>query len=545
MHRPDIFMEPIGITEITKQERGPVLTEFPLSEPPTIAMTPVARPHKWRSLLWEGLIVAFFLALAFVVRYFAALYAGLEVDEPIYRDAAEFLLKLGYPSIRPAYLHPTIPFLYHPPFYFYVLASWFYLWGSTSYFTARMLSVTLSLIALLFLYLFMRQVFDKKRALLVLALVGGDLWTIFTNQAIYIENSQMILVILAMWVYWRVSTSSPSSPARYLGWYTLAGLLIGCAIIYKQIGGFLAVVVALHLLLQRKHWIGHSMLVGMVVLTVLSYVLLMHLTFGELFDSATLDQIHRTLGAKAAPGLNTNAQTAIYVIGNRYWVFMITVVGLLGGGILSLIRYLQALLRRRDSAQPVLICWALGGVLFAFGISLKSPHYMILWIVPIYIFLAQEMTELFWDWRSQVQKLRITQHLLIQALGLLVCVLFLIANAFGYQGRFGTLPGDPLPEAAAYVNQNIPPNAVVLAKNYIGVDLVPPFLDIDLIKTPQEISRHRVSYMVLYWSTSAPLPASLGPVSRYCVPMKEFDGFKDHIQVCKIDPAVLATLVQK
>jgi hypothetical protein len=85
----------------------------------------------------------------------------------------------------------------------------------------------------------------------------------------------------------------------------------------------------------------------------------------------------------------------------------------------------------------------------------------------------------------------------------------------------------------------------VLAKNYIGVDLVPPFLDINLIQTPQEIYNRRVSYMVLYWSTSAPLPSSLGPVSRYCVPMKEFNGFKDHIQVCKIDPAVLATLVQK
>jgi 4-amino-4-deoxy-L-arabinose transferase-like glycosyltransferase len=545
MQKPNFFIEPINMTEVMKQERGPVLTEFPLSEPPTIAMSPVVRANTWRRWLGEGIIVAFFLALAFVVRYFAALHAGLEVDEPIYRDAAESLLKLGYPAIRPAYLHQTIPFLYHPPFYFYVLAGWFYLWGSTSYFTARMLSVTMSLIMLLLLYLFMRQVFDKKRALLVLALVGGDLWTIFTNQAIYLENSQMLLVILAIWAYWRASTSSPSSPARYLGWYTLAGLFIGCAIIYKQIGGFLAVVVALQFLLQRKHWVGYIMLVGMVILIMLSYVLLMHLTFGALFDSATLDQIHRTTGTKAAAGLNTNAQTAIDVIGDRYWVFMITVVVLLGGGILSLIRYLQVLLRRRDSAQPVMICWALGGVLFAFGISLKSPHYMILWIVPIYVLLAQEMAELFWDWRSQVRKVRITQRLMIQVLGLLVCVLFLIANAFGYQGRFGNLPGDPLLEAASYVNHNVPPTDVVLAKNYIGVDLVPPFLDINLISTPQEIYRRRVSYMVLYWSTSAPLPESLGPVSRFCVPMKEFDGFKDHIQVCKVDPAALVKLVQK
>ena len=105
-----------------------------------------------KNLLSEWVMVTHLLVLAFLVRFYAALHTGIEVDEPIYRDAAAMVLAhiqalpdslinnpmkqdtstiallYGYPSIRPAYLHPTIPFLYHPPFYLWLLAEWFKLW---------------------------------------------------------------------------------------------------------------------------------------------------------------------------------------------------------------------------------------------------------------------------------------------------------------------------------------------------------------------------------------------------------------------------------
>jgi len=540
MHKSGEFPEP---ADITKQETGPFLAEFPLSSFPTLPL-PASSPPKQRRIVQESIIVGFFLAMVFLIRSYAAMHTGLEVDEPIYRDAAISVLQHGYPAIRPAYQHPYIPFLYHPPFYFYMLAGWFYLWGSTSYFTGRMYSVITSVIVLLQLYLFTRRVFGWKRALLVLGLVGSDVWVIFTNQAIYIENSLLLLVIPAIWAYWCATSSSTSSRARNLGWYILAGLFAGCAIIYKHIGGFLVIVFVLHLCLRRKHLLGHAVLGGMIALVVECYVLAMHLVFGSLYDHATLHQVYRTVGLKAAPGLNADLLTMLHVIWNRYWIFFITIIVLVGGSILCLVRYVQGVFRLRKIAQPVIVCWALGGVFFAAVISLKNPHYTILWIIPLYVLLAQEIADVFWISPLQVSGFRLSQYIQIRVLGVIVCVLVLVGNNFTYQGRFVNLPPDPLLGVASYTNETVPSTGLVLTKNYIGVDLQPPFLDIDLITTPKQIFQRKISYMVLYWSESEPLPSSLGPVWRYCVPMKEFIGFKDQIEVCKIDSVVLQTLVK-
>ena len=105
----------------------------------------------------EWLAVGCLLAIAFLTRWYAAMHAGLEVDEPIYHNAAIQLLRYGFPTIRPAYQHPITPFLYHPPFFFFLLAGWFRLWGNTSYFAGRMLSVVVSCIVLLQLYLLLRR----------------------------------------------------------------------------------------------------------------------------------------------------------------------------------------------------------------------------------------------------------------------------------------------------------------------------------------------------------------------------------------------------
>ncbi len=534
MHKPGKFSAPVDISE---QATIPAMPVLDIPELPTIRQ-PALSSQKQHSAIQEWVIVGLFLALALLVRLYAAFRAGLEVDEPIYRNAAALALRYGYPTIRPAYLHPVIPFLYHPPFFLFLLADWFKLWGSTSYLTGRMFSVIISLIMLLLLYVFTRQVLGRKVVLLALVLVGSDVWIIFTNQAIYLENSLMILIILAIWVYWRATHTFPVSRSRYLTWYGLAGLLAGCVIIYKQIGGFIVLVVLLNLLLQRKHWLGHAVLCGLMLLVVAGYGVAMHLAFGTLYDTAMLDQLHRTLGEKAAPGLNDSVLAALQAIWSRYWIFLVTIVVLLGGSAITLIRYLQGMFRRRSLSQPVIVSWALGGVLFALGISLKSPHYMILWIVPLYLVLAQEISEALRNRRPRLHGFSRRA----QALGLLVCVLFLLGDGWGFQARFLHTHGDSLQQADSYINETLPPSAVVLTQNYIGVDLVPQFLDITLVTTPRQILQKGVTFMALYWSDTEPISPSLGPVNRYCLPMREFTGFKDHVEVCKIDPIALAAV---
>ncbi len=536
MRKPDKFSAPVDISEQTTIPTMPILD---IPDLPTIRQ-PALSSQKQYSAIQEWVIVGLFLAIALLVRLYAAFHTGLEVDEPIYHNAAALALRYGYPSLRPAYHHPVIPFLYHPPFYLFLLMGWFKLWESISYLTGRMLSVIISLIMLLLLYVFTRQVLGRKVVLIALVLVGSDVWIIFTNQAIYLENSLMLLIILAIWVYWHATHTFPSSRSRYLMWYGLAGLLAGCVIIYKQIGGFIVLVVLLNLLLQRKHWIGHAVLCGMMLLVVAGYGLAMHLAFGTLYHTALLDQLYRTLGKKAAPGLNDSVLVALQAIWSRYWIFLVTIVVLLGGSAITLLRYLQGMFRRRNVSQPVIVSWALGGVLFALSISLKSPHYMILWIVPLYLVLAQEIYEAPRNRRSRARLHGFSRR--AQALGLLLCVLFLVGDVWGFQARFLHTHGDSLQQADSYINETLPPTAVVLTQNYIGVDLVPQFLDITLITTPQQILQKGVTFMALYWSDTEPISPSLGPVNRYCLPMREFTGFKDHVEVCKIDPIALAAV---
>lgn len=524
---------------------------------------PVAPPRKKVSLSEWGM-VALLLGLAFLLRFYAALHTGVEVDEPIYRDAAAtalahiqalpgslrdtpiqrsstaMALLFGYPSIRPAYLHPTIPFLYHPPFYLWFLAGWFWLWNSTSYLTGRMFSVFTSLVLLVSLYLFVKNITNKKTAFLTLLLVGCDPWIIFTNQAIYLENSLILFALFAIWAYWH-ATQMPAKETRLtLRWYALTGLLAGWVIIYKQIGGFIVLVFLLNLLIQRKHWQGHMVLGAVMGAVVLCYVFSMHGLFGQAYDAATLDQFHRTIGAKAAPGLNDSVTLALRTAWNQYWMFLVTIVALLGGSVLAVTRYAREV-RHRGSLpyHSVIISWALGGIIFALAISLKSPHYLILWLIPLYIFLAHEIILLWKIYPSRQWQLQIGRV----ALSLLLLLSVGIGDLWGFQERFTHVPGDTLLQADAYINVTLPPNAIIATQNYIGVDITPPFLDITLVNTPQLILRDQVTYMALYWSSTQPVAPGLGPVNQYCLPMKTFTGFKDSVEVCKIDLIMLSVVV--
>ena len=516
-----------------------------------------------KNSLSEWVMVTHLLVLAFLVRFYAALHTGIEVDEPIYRDAAAMVLAhiqalpdslinnpmkqdtstiallYGYPSIRPAYLHPTIPFLYHPPFYLWLLAEWFKLWGSSSYFTGRISSVFTSLILLLSLYLFVKDISNKKVAFLTLFLVGYDPWIIFTNQAIYLENSLTLFSLFAIWTYWRATCIPAAERLLSLRWYALTGLLAGWVIIYKQIGGYIVLVFLLNLLIQRKQWLGHIVLGATIGGVVLCYVLSMHSIFGQLYDAATLDQLHRTIGTKAAPGLNDSVTLALQTAWNQYWMFLVTIVALIGGSVLVFIRYVREVLQRGSLPyHSALISWALGGIIFALAISLKSPHYLILWLIPLYIFLAHEIAQC-WRIRPNIQwKLQIARLIL----SLLLLLSASIGDIWGFQARFTHVPGDTLLQTDAYINNTLPSTALVDTQNYVGVDIVPPFLDITLVNTPQLILRDQVTYMALYWSSTQPVSPTLGPVSRYCLPLHKFTGFKDFVEVCKIDPIALATV---
>ena len=205
----------------------------------------------------------------------------------------------------------------------------------------------------------------------------------------------MIFIILAMWAYWYATKVDSTNIKQYSLRYLLAGLLIGWAIVYKNIGVFLLVGVLANLAMQRKHWRGHVLLIVVALGVTAEYTLAMHAAFFSQFDSATVTQILRTLWGQQSPGLTYSPLTALQAIVTRYWIFPITILVLVGGSLLVVVRFLQHLLGKRKEEDPIVLGWALGGVVFALSISLKSPHYIILWLVPLYILVSKDLYRVF------------------------------------------------------------------------------------------------------------------------------------------------------
>src|SRR5579859_7189010 len=393
------------------------------------------------------------LCAAFVLRFYAALHTGIEVDEPIYRYAAAYAAQYGFPASRPAVGQPTIPFLYHPPFSLWLFALWFRIWGSTSFLTGRLFNIVVSTGMLALLYAFVRRFIGKREALIALFVVASDDWILFTNQGIYLEDSQMILILCAMWAYWKATQSDPTKGRQVLLRYLLAGVLVGVVIDYKQIGGFLVVGILINFALQRQQWRPHLLLLVAASTMFILYLVAMHLTFGQLFDSATLTQLNRTAGTRSSAGLTYSPLTAIQAIVGIYWIFPTTILTLIGGSLLVIWRGFQYLRGKRKGENTVLLSWAAGGIVFAMSISLKSPHYMILWLIPLYLFLVQEGSHI----HTYVFRCGKNSALIFLTL---LQIIFGV-NLWSFQMRFMNIPGDVVVQSDTYINTHIPSSALV------------------------------------------------------------------------------------
>lgn len=488
------------------------------------------------SLFIDAAIITFLTTLSIGLRVIAALHTGTEVDEPIYRFAAAYFLHHGIPAVRPELSEPVIPFLYHPPFALLLLGAWFRLWGSETLLTGRLLSILCSALVSVILYLFLARSTRRMIAISACLLMTIDPWLIFTNQAIYLENSQMLFCALFGWSYWYAIAAKDGNAREYIGRYALAGVFLGIAIIWKHIGGFLVISVLAHFLLQRKHVRGHLALLGIATFIVAAYVIAMHYWFGELYDYATMVQIKRTLWNRYSPGLNYSPWEALQVIYLRYYIFPITILILVGGAFLTIIRYCQYLFNRRPltAGNTMILTWALGGIIFAATSSLKSPHYMILWLVPLYMLIAIEGVPLC---VRRVQRTKANSGLLPLAAraGLVMCLFLIVGtNLWSFRMRFLNPFGDTLTLADTYINQHIPDDAVIITQDYFGVDIQPRYINSAGITHSDQVLNSSASYIALYWSTTEPLSTTLQAVHTHCTTMAAFTGFKDHVEICRL-----------
>ena len=100
--------------------------------------------------------------------------------------------------------------------------------------------------------------------------------------------------------------------------------------------------------------------------------------------------------------------------------------------------------------------------------------------------------------------------------------------------RFLNAYSDTLAQADAYINAQLPANAIVATQDYIGVDIVPQYVNIAAVSRPAQLLHGPVTHVALYWSTTEPLSTTLQIVRTRCIPLMTFSGFKDHVEVCKL-----------
>lgn len=450
---------------------------------------------------------------------------GLEVDESANYDIARSIYDFGYPSMRPEKDVDPQLFLFHPNFGYKLMAAWFHISGP-SLLNARILNVAVSLIVLILVFAFSKS-FGRGTALLATFFTAFDSWIVLTNRMNYLENIQLLLIVTGIWLFWKAARSGDN-----LLLYIAAGATIGLAVIFKHIGVYLVLVVLTNWLLMRKHGMGHLATLLTIGIIVAAYVSWMYVLYGQIYLDQQIHQLDRLFGLLRSRGLNFGLLEAARIIVDRYWIFVTTVLALVLGWPLVAWRYIQNLLKKSRAADTIVLSWAFSGLVFAFGSQLKSPHYLILWLIPLFIFLAKEVVE----WARGKRLLYVP----------ILLAVFLIANIFTWNYRFVKVGGDTLRDTAAYVNTNLPADAVVATESYLGTLINQPYIRIDLVSSPQRLDQ--ADYLAIYQSTTQTvedLPIIIQMSDQYCDPVAQFQGFKDNVQLCRVDHDALRSMKLK
>jgi 4-amino-4-deoxy-L-arabinose transferase-like glycosyltransferase len=161
-------------------------------------------PPGWRGRPWPVLA-----AFAVVLTATAALRLwdlgskpGWQSDETVYADIARNLATSGSLSEHTQYHMSWAPFLFHPPFYFLLLAGWFKLTGAGVP-QARLFAVVASLVTLGLLMRLIRRLHGPVTALVTVTFVAFDGWLLFVQRVSYIENTLMVIIVAGFLLYER------------------------------------------------------------------------------------------------------------------------------------------------------------------------------------------------------------------------------------------------------------------------------------------------------------------------------------------------------
>jgi 4-amino-4-deoxy-L-arabinose transferase-like glycosyltransferase len=401
-----------------------------------------------------------------------------QYDEGVYYRIAQNVALHGTLNEHISYGATWTPYLFHPPFYFLLLAGWFDLFGS-GIAQARVLGVLSSFIMLAVLFRLLWKMYGEPVALFTITLIIFDAWMMYVQRVSYMENILELLIVTGLLLYQR-ALEHPSWQ-RFL----LAGLALGLAAVFKETGVYILVAVGIYYLITRRAYWGHQVLYGTAASVIAIYVLFMIRDFsygGHVwFMQDTAIQVRRTFGLRNSGGTLTSANSFVHLIVHQYAVFIPSFLAMLGG-VVIVVRDIARCIRTRSwqplAGKELLFSWATAGLLI-FGISsLKFPQYFSLVLIPLYCLLWVEL----YGW-LRTERRRIAGAALVSLVGL---GSFSLRVPMRHDNAFG--------QVQRYAADHIPRNQVVITEDSIGNLIQQPWCRVEALEVCGKAATYAITW---------------------------------------------------
>jgi 4-amino-4-deoxy-L-arabinose transferase-like glycosyltransferase len=470
-----------------------------------------------RSFWFELLTINLIIVSALLLRsYEVDTRPGYEWDEPVYTYIESHFSDNGYPTMLVEGGGGQEPYLYHPPFDFALRSYIFKITGYEGLTSARLISVIASGLALVIIYYFLKEVTSKQVSLISTLLISTDGWLIYTNRLNLIENIMIPIGVAAIAVYYYALNHKNKV------WFALSGMLFAFTAIYKHTGIYFLGIPLLYMFLTKKYSRNHLVLYICAGAAVITYILAMYARWGNLYIDQTIVQVKRAVGIYNSRGLNYSISDALTALVRTYWLYISTIITLVMGTLLVIKNTINFFRTKKRPERPLLLSWSLASLIFFGAISLKNPQYLIMVLIPLYIYLTVKIVPYFL--KKKYHKLQY-----------LVLIFILVINAFTFYMRFVHHKDNALLATYNYVNNAVPDDAVVLTEESIGVGIRQKYFKLDLHNTAEEINKIKPNYVIIYLSTTQKPPKSMA-LDKLIQDSKLIDeniGFKEKVFVYK------------
>jgi 4-amino-4-deoxy-L-arabinose transferase-like glycosyltransferase/putative flippase GtrA len=467
-----------------------------------------------------GLALAGILAAAALLRLWdVGNKPGWQSDETVYTDIARTLATSGLLSEHTQYQASWAPFLFHPPFYFLLLAGWFKIVGAGVP-QARALSAIASVVTLCLLARLIWKLHGQAVALVTAAFLAFDGWLLYVQRVSYIENVLLLIIVTGFLLYER-ALRCPSAPR-----FVLAGIVLGLAIVFKQTGFYVLPAVLLNWLIIRKEKRNHWFLLSGMGGVMCAYLGVMIPLFDpgkhDWFAADSMIQLERVLYLRVSRGTLSSPGEFVHLLMEQYVVFLPSFAVALAGVIVIVVKFARARSLLPAERNSLLFSWAVAGVVVFGASALRYDQYFELALIPLYCLL----------WTEACQFVRSRRHLMpaAAAAGLIVLAAGLGTFCFRVAGR----SDNALYQVQQYALAHIPRGSVVITEEDIGDEIQQPWCSTTQASVCGASATYAITYASYLQSATPPDDSAFQALMTDATSAATFQGFKETITVWRL-----------